>query len=89
MGKPKKRNSPRVANQVICPTFNCQAVADKGGEPFLHFKTNATAKAKGLSSMANIIRGIFGQSRRMDRRVSHEKHGRGSVPQPQKMFWSL
>lgn len=26
---------------------NCQIVADKGGDPYLHFKENATAKAKG------------------------------------------
>jgi transposase len=36
-----------VGDKAYSSRVNCQAVADKGGMPFLRFKTNATAKAKG------------------------------------------
>jgi transposase len=45
------RDLPRIrkaaGDKAYSSRVNCQTVADKGGKPFLHFKTNATAKAKG------------------------------------------
>ena len=45
------RDLPRIrkaaGDKAYSSRVNCQAVADKGGEPFLCFKANATAKAKG------------------------------------------
>ena len=36
-----------AGDKAYSSRVNCQAVADKGGKPFLCFKANATAKAKG------------------------------------------
>jgi len=45
------RDLPRIhkatGDKAYSSRVNCQAVADKGGKPFLCFKANATAKAKG------------------------------------------
>ena len=45
------RDLPRIrkaaGDKAYSSRVNCQAVADKGGRPFLCFKANATAKAKG------------------------------------------
>jgi transposase len=36
-----------AGDKAYSSRVNCQAVVDKGGKPFLRFKANATAKAKG------------------------------------------
>ena len=45
------RDLPRIrkaaGDKAYSSRVNCQAVVGKGGKPFLRFKTNATAKAKG------------------------------------------
>lgn len=45
------KDLPRIrkaaGDKAYSSRANCQAVADKGGKPFLCFKANATAKAKG------------------------------------------
>ena len=84
------RDLPRlgrvVGDKAYSSRVNCQAVADKKGKPFLCFKANATGKEKGYSAWQISFRADNPDEK--NEGISHKKHRRGCVLEPQKVFWS-